>query len=61
MTQILRGRFDTHRQGSRTANPPAAEFSAERYQFDQSGRRVLLGLTSANPGVRNAGCTRAFG
>jgi hypothetical protein len=50
MTQILKGRFDTHGRGSRTANPaksPASEFSAERYHLDHNGRRVLVGLTSA--------------
>jgi hypothetical protein len=50
MTQILKGCFDTHRRDSRTANPakpPAPEFSSARYHLDQSGRRVLVGLTSA--------------
>jgi hypothetical protein len=50
MTQILRGRFDSHGPGSRTANstsPSAPEFSAERYHLDNNGRRVLVGLTSA--------------
>lgn len=50
MTQILKGRFDGHGRGSRTANPakpPAPEFSVERYHLDNNGRRVLVGLTSA--------------
>ena len=50
MTQILKGRFDTHGRGSRIANStsaPAPEFSAERYQLDNNGRRVLVGLTPA--------------
>lgn len=50
MTQILKGRFDSHGQGSRTANSTSAaapEFSAERYHLDNNGRRVLVGLTSA--------------
>jgi hypothetical protein len=50
MTQILKGRFDTRGRGSRTADPakpPAPEFSAERYHLDNNGRRVLVGLTSA--------------
>jgi hypothetical protein len=49
MTQILKGRFDTHGQGSRTVNRTASstpEFSAERYQTN-NGRRVLVGLSSA--------------
>jgi hypothetical protein len=50
MTQILRGRFESHGPGSRTANstsPAAPDFSAERYHLDNNGRRVLVGLTSA--------------
>jgi hypothetical protein len=50
MTQILKGRFDTHGRRSRTANPakpPAPDFLAERYHLDNNGRRVLVGLTSA--------------
>jgi hypothetical protein len=46
MTQILKGRFD----GSRAANHTRAvspEFLAERYSIDENGRRVLVGLTSA--------------
>jgi hypothetical protein len=50
MTQILKGRFDTHGRESRTATPakhPAPEFLAERYHLDNKGRRVLVGLTPA--------------
>jgi hypothetical protein len=50
MTQILKGHFDTHGRGCRTANPakpPTPEFSAERYHLDNNGRRVLIGLTLA--------------
>jgi hypothetical protein len=49
MTQILKGHFDVHNgraTGSR-AQSPAAEFSTERYHTDANGRRVLVGLTSA--------------
>jgi hypothetical protein len=50
MTEILKGRFETHGRGSRTENsakPPAPVFLAERYHLDNHGRRVLVGLTSA--------------
>jgi hypothetical protein len=51
MTQILKGRFDGQNGqrstiGHRT-QPFSPEFSAERYQVDDKGRRVLVGLTSA--------------
>jgi hypothetical protein len=51
MTQILKGRFDGHNGRRSTtghrAQPVLAELSAERYQVDDNGRRVLAGLTSA--------------
>jgi hypothetical protein len=46
MSQILKGRFD----GSRArppAQPVAPELSEERYNIDENGRRILVGLTSA--------------
>jgi len=46
MTQILKGRFD----GSKTAHrarPAALELLTERHTIDENGRRVLVGLTSA--------------
>jgi hypothetical protein len=46
MTQILKGRFD----GSKArphAQSVSPELSAERYNIDENGRRVLVGLTSA--------------
>ena len=50
MTEILKGRFDG-RNGRRSSTalrtqPPAPDFLTERYHID-SGRRVLVGLTSA--------------
>lgn len=46
MTRILKGHFD----GSKArhhAQPVSAELSAERYNVDENGRRVLIGLTPA--------------
>jgi hypothetical protein len=42
MTQILRVRFDGPKAGHRTQQP-----LTERYTLDENGRRVLVGLTSA--------------
>jgi hypothetical protein len=51
MTEILKGRFDgRNRRRSSTAlrtQSPAPDFLAERYHIDGNGRRVLVGLTSA--------------
>jgi hypothetical protein len=51
MTQILKGRFDGRngrRNGTEDRTPSSTpEFSAERYQIDHDGRRVLVGLTLA--------------
>src|SRR3981081_4568738 len=51
MTQILKGRFDGRngrRNGTGDRTPSSTpEFSAERYQIDNDGRRVLVGLTLA--------------
>ncbi len=46
MTQILKGRFDGSRAGHRT-RPVSLELLTERYTIDENGRRVLVGLTSA--------------
>jgi hypothetical protein len=46
MTQILKGRFDGSRAGYRT-RPVSPELLTERYAIDENGRRVLVGLTSA--------------
>jgi hypothetical protein len=46
MTQILKGHFDGSkaRHHARAVSPGP---SAERYNIDENGRRVLVGLTSA--------------
>jgi hypothetical protein len=46
MTQILKGRFDGSRVVHR-AQSVSPELLAERYHIDNSGRRVLVGLTVA--------------
>ncbi|WP_375415499.1 hypothetical protein [uncultured Bradyrhizobium sp.] len=46
MTQILKGRFDGSKAGPR-ARPVLPDFLVEPYDVDENGRRVLLGLTSA--------------
>jgi hypothetical protein len=46
MTQILKGRFDGSKAGRR-ARAVSLELLAERYTIDENGRRVLVGLTSA--------------
>ena len=46
MTQILKGRFDGSRARHR-ARPAALELLTERHTLDENGRRVLVGLTSA--------------
>ena len=46
MTQILKGHFDGSKAGHR-ANPVSRELLTERYTIDENGRRVLVGLTSA--------------
>ena len=45
MTQILKGHFAGSKAGHR-AHPVSRELS-ERYTIDENGRRVLVGLTSA--------------
>jgi hypothetical protein len=49
MTQILRGRFDGPKARHR-ARPAALELLTERHTIDANGRRVLIGLTSAETG-----------
>ena len=46
MTQILKGRFDGSKAAHRT-RPVSLELLTERYTIDANGRRVLVGLTSA--------------
>jgi hypothetical protein len=46
MTQILKGRFDGAKTVDR-AQPVSPELLAKRYHIDENGRRVLVGLTSA--------------
>jgi hypothetical protein len=46
MTQILRGRFDGSKARHR-ARPASSELLTERHTLDENGRRVLIGLTSA--------------
>ncbi len=46
MTQILKGRFDGSKAGHR-AHLVSRQLLTERYTIDQNGRRVLVGLTSA--------------
>ena len=46
MTQILKGRFDGSKARHR-ARPAALELLTERHTLDANGRRVLVGLTSA--------------
>ena len=46
MTQILKGRFDGSIARHR-ARPASLELLTERHTVDANGRRVLIGLTSA--------------
>jgi len=46
MTRILKGHFDGSKARHRT-RAVSPELSAERCTIDENGRRVLLGLTSA--------------
>jgi hypothetical protein len=46
MTQILKVRFDGPKAADR-AQPVSPELLAKRYHIDENGRRVLVGLTSA--------------
>ena len=46
MTQILKVRFDGLKEADRTP-PISPELLAKRYHIDENGRRVLVGLTSA--------------
>jgi hypothetical protein len=46
MTQILRGRFDGSKAAHRP-HPVSPELLTERHTVDANGRRVLIGLTSA--------------
>lgn len=46
MTQILKGRFDGSKARHR-GHPVSLELLAERQTIDANGRRVLIGLTSA--------------
>jgi hypothetical protein len=46
MTQILKGRFDGSKARHR-ARPASLELLTERHTIDANGRRVLVGLTSA--------------
>ena len=46
MTQILKGRFDGSKARHR-AHPASPELLTERHTIDENGRRVLVGLTSA--------------
>jgi hypothetical protein len=46
MTQILKGRFDGSKARPHVQHV-SPELSAERYNIDENGRRVLVGLTSA--------------
>jgi hypothetical protein len=46
MTQILKGRFDGSKARHR-ARPVSLELLTERYRIDETGRRVLVGLTAA--------------
>lgn len=46
MTQILKGHFNGSKARHR-GQPVSPELSAERYNIDESGRRVLVGLTAA--------------
>ena len=46
MTQILKGRFDGSKARHR-ARFAALELLTERHTLDENGRRVLVGLTSA--------------
>src|SRR5882757_10846772 len=46
MTQILKVRFDGS-NAARRARPASLELLTERHTIDNNGRRVLVGLTSA--------------
>jgi hypothetical protein len=46
MTHILKGRFDGSKARHR-ARPASLELLTERHTLDENGRRVLVGLTSA--------------
>jgi hypothetical protein len=46
MSQILKGRFDGSKAGHR-APPASPQLSTERYIIDRNGRRILVGLSSA--------------
>ena len=45
MTHILKGRFDGSK--ARPRSRPSLELLTERHTIDENGRRVLVGLTSA--------------